>query len=245
MREKLKYFWKQGGYLLLGLVFSILVLGLVSWDAKEAKSADRQTVAQPPAQSEVTFDMETNRAYTAEDGVIVIRPAEKEETAAEYFQNPEQIWEGSQSLSTEGYTLPEETVMADGSIGFLSIPKLNLYAPVYEAEEGSEMEAMRKGIAHFAVTSAWNGNIGLCSHNEAPAGAVAYFRDIHLLEQGDTLVYATSLGERQYRVTQVLEIPEDDWSYLSRSEENENKITMITCITGKPEKRLMVQAKEK
>ena len=62
------------------------------------------------------------------------------------------------------------------------------------------------------------------------------------LEAGDTLTYQTAQGERQYQVTEVREIAGDDWSYLSRTDDN--RITMITCITGKPDLRLMVQAKE-
>ena len=148
------------------------------------------------------------------------------------------------SLSTEDYTLPQEAVMADGSVGVLSIPKIHLEAPVYEAEDGGEMESMTKGVAHFAVTSAWDGNIGLCSHNVAPNGAVAYFRALHLLEVGDELSYKTDLGERSYAVTTVKEIQDDDWSYLMRYDDELNRITMITCITGKPDMRLMVQATE-
>ena len=104
------------------------------------------------------------------------------------------------------------------------------------------MESMTKGVAHFAVTSAWDGNIGFASHNVAPAGAVAYFRDIHQLAEGDIVRYKTALGEREYRVTEVKEISEDDWSALGRTEDN--RLTLITCITGKPNMRLMVQAVE-
>ena len=132
--------------------------------------------------------------------------------------------------------------MPDGSMGILTIPKLSLSAPIYETEEGGEMESMTKGIAHFAVSSAWDGNVALCSHNVAPAGAVAYFRDIHQLEKGDTLSYKTALGERTYKVTEIREISEDDWSALARTEDN--RLTLITCITGKPTMRVLVQAVE-
>lgn len=193
--------------------------------------------------------MEKNRAYTSEDGVVVIEPAEEEaeeepDNAVKTTES-EQVWEEAQPLSTENYTLPEEVVLEDGSMGTLVIPKLGLTAPVYETEaNGGEMESMTKGIAHFAITSAWEGNIGLCSHNVAPQGAVAFFRDIHKLEKGDELLYKTSKGERIYKVTAVKEIAEDDWSYLMRYEDDINRITMITCITGKPNSRLMVQAAE-
>ena len=155
------------------------------------------------------------------------------------------MWEEAVPLSTETFTLPEEITLEDGTIGTLVIPKINLTAPVYEtAQHGGEMESMTKGIAHFAITSAWDGNIGLSSHNVAPAGATAYFGDLHLLELGDSLTYKTAQGEREYQVTEKKEIQQDDWSYLMRYEDGLNRITMITCITGKPDMRLMVQAVE-
>ena len=71
---------------------------------------------------------------------------------------------------------------------------------------------------------------------------MAYFRDIHKLAEGDIIRYKTALGEREYRVTEVKEISEDDWTALGRTEDN--RLTLITCITGKPNMRLMVQAVE-
>ena len=64
------------------------------------------------------------------------------------------------------------------------------------------------------------------------------------MEVGDELSYKTDLGERSYAVTTVKEIQDDDWSYLMRYDDELNRITMITCITGKPDMRLMVQATE-
>ena len=209
------------------------------------------TFAELPVEDEVTFDLETNPVYSSEDGIVVIPASgqeqvktEKTQTVPSVVTDPAQIWNEPSPLSTESYTLPEEITIENGSIGTLVIPKLNLTAPVYEPEAGGEIESMTKGIAHFAVTSAWEGNIGLASHNEAPAGAVAYFRDIHLLKQGDSVTYKTTLGERQYKVTKVQEIADDDWSFLAPSTDGENKITLITCVTGKPNKRLMVQAEQ-
>ena len=142
-----------------------------------------RTEAVPPAESEVTFNLKNNRAYTSEDGVVVIpaagQPGKSQMKPVDHMPDSVQS-----SPSTPGYTLPGDAALPDGSMGVLSIPKLELSAPVYETEEGGEMESMTKGIAHFAVSSAWDGNIALCSHNVAPAGAVAYFRDIHRLEKG-------------------------------------------------------------
>ena len=243
MKEKLKDIWYRfgGWFLLLGIPLAVIVIGFTARQAHKDYAALPRTEAVPPAESEVTFDMESNRAYTAEDGVVVIPatppPGKSQAKPVEHMPAPAQL-----SPSTPGYTLPEDAVLPDGSMGILTIPKLELSAPVYETEEGGEIESMTKGVAHFAVTSAWEGNIGLCSHNVAPAGAVAYFRDIHRLEKGDTIRYKTALGEREYKVNEVKEIADDDWSFLTRTEDN--RLTLITCVTGKPDMRLMVQALE-
>lgn len=243
MKEKLKDIWYRfgGWFLLVGIPLTVVVIGFTAERAHKDYAAIPHTEAVPPAESEVTFDLESNRAYTAEDGVVVIpaspQPGKSQAKPVEHMPAPAQL-----SPSTPGYTLPEDAAFPDVSIGVLTIPKLDLTAPVYETEEGGEIESMTKGVAHFAVTSAWEGNIGLASHNVAPAGAVAYFRDIHKLEKGDTLSYKTALGEREYRVSEVKEITDDDWTYLTRTEDN--RLTLITCITGKPNMRLMVQALE-
>ena len=241
--------WKSWKWLLCLVPITAAIIFVV-WRTQPEESVI--TLAEPLLEDEVTFDMENNQTYTSEDGIVMIPASGQEQVKTENSQtvissvlsDPDQIWEEPSPLSTDHYTLPEEITIEDGSIGTLVIPKLNLTAPVYEPEAGGEMESMTKGIAHFAVTSAWEGNIGLCSHNEAPAGAVAYFRDIHLLEPGDAIAYKTSLGEQQYQVTKVHEIADDDWSFLAPSADSENKITLITCITGKPDKRLMVQAEQ-
>ena len=235
--SKKNLFNRFGVWFLLGLSLAAGVIIFIAGKAHRDYASLPRIEAAPLAENEVTFNMETNRAYTAEDGVVVIPAAAKQ---PEMVSDPSQVWDNTASFSTSNYTLPEDAALEDGSVGILSIPTLELSAPVYETEAGGEIESMTKGIAHFAVTSAWDGNIGLCSHNVAPAGAVAYFRDIHLLEKGDTIIYKTALGQREYKVSDVKEIAEDDWSYLTRTEDN--RITLITCITGKGNMRLMVQA---
>ena len=247
MTQKLKDLWNSGGrWFLIGLPIAAAVITAAAWSAHQSAQIAARTIAQPPAEQEVTFDMEANRAYTSEDGIVVIQPSGKEEQAdaplLEQAADPEQVWAEAVPLSAENYTLPEEAALQDGSIGTLSIPKISLTAPVYETEDGGELEGMTKGVAHFAITSAWDGNIGLSSHNVAPQGAVAYFGELHLLQKGDRITYKTALGERQYAVSEIREIAQDNWDYLMRTEDN--RLTLITCITGKPHLRLMVQAVE-
>ena len=237
MKNKLKSFWYQygGWFLLLGVPLVVVSIGVTAGQAHKDYASIPRTEAVPPAESTVTFDMETNKTYTAEDGVVVIpttpRPGEPQAKPVEHLPDSDRVWEDATFLSTQGYTLPEDAALPDGSMGLLTIPKLGVSAPVYETEEGSEMESMTKGVAHFAVTSAWDGNIGFASHNVA-----------HQLAEGDIVRYKTALGERKYKVSEVKEIADDDWSFLSRTDDN--RLTLITCITGKPNTRLMVQALE-
>ncbi len=84
-----------------------------------------RTEAEPPVESEVTFDMEKNRAYTAEDGIVVIPASElkienvelrMKESPAAMIQNDREAAPSlsiiNSQLSTK-YTLPEDAQMAD------------------------------------------------------------------------------------------------------------------------------------
>lgn len=103
MREKLQKLWASSGrWFLLGLPLAAVILGLVICQAKEAIRPPRETIADPPAETEVTFDLEKNRAYTAEDGIVVIRPSGQEDSAESKPANAlvttadlEVVWEGA------------------------------------------------------------------------------------------------------------------------------------------------------
>ena len=188
------------------------------------------------------FAPEEDSVHTAEDGVLVVRPEglsiEQNEPAT-----PNTVWDQDAVATYNAFTLPEKAMLDEenGSIGVLSIPALGLSVNVYEAED--EMEAMSRGVAHFKSTSAYDGNVGLSAHNINFDGTDGYFKNLHTLKTGDTVSYKTALGQREYEVSLVKTISETDWSYLSRS--TENRLTMVTCISGKPTQRVLVQAIQK
>ena len=134
------------------------------------------------------------------------------------------------------FTLPDGLYYADGSIGTISIPKLNVTAKVYEEEN---LDNLAKGAGHFKNTSCWDGNVGFAAHNR---GQVGFFGQIHTLTNGDKIVYTTVLGTRTYEVYFVGQINETDFSKLGRTDEN--IVTLITCVNDRPELRWCVQAKE-
>ncbi|MBC8577316.1 class D sortase [Yanshouia hominis] len=152
--------------------------------------------------------------------------------------DPDGIW--TKETYAGNHTPVEAAQMEDGSLGVLTIEKLGVSVNVFESPD--QMEAMTKGVAHFSSTSAWDGNIGLSAHNVNFDGSDGYFKNLYALSEGDVIQYKTALGERSYTVKSVGEIDASDWSTLGYTDENQ--LTLITCISGKPEKRLCVQAAE-
>ena len=123
-------------------------------------------------------------------------------------------------------------------IGKLIIPKIDLEAPI---QEGTSQKVLRFAIGHFENSSFLDGNVALAAHNRG--NITNYFADVKNLTFGDEIIYKTRMGERRYRVCEIKEIEETDWSVISNSDDN--MITLITCINNKPEYRLCVQGIEK
>lgn len=137
-----------------------------------------------------------------------------------------------------GNEIIQEEIIDTSKIGTLTIPKINLYD--IDICESVELETLSYAIGHFENTSIYEGNIGLASHN---AGTNAnYFADINKLQKGDEIYYKTKYGTKRYVVDTIVEIDSYDWSYLEQTEDN--RITLITCITNKPNMRLCIQGIE-
>jgi LPXTG-site transpeptidase (sortase) family protein len=152
--------------------------------------------------------------------------------------DPADVW--TVDAFTGNHTYAEKALMDNGSIGVLTIPTLLLSVNVYESQDPDNMEAMDKGVAHFPSTSAFDGNVGLSAHNINLDGSDGYFKNLYTLRKGDIITYQTALGVRNYTVSSITTIDASDWTPLSYSDDH--RLTMITCISGQPNKRLSVQA---
>lgn len=119
----------------------------------------------------------------------------------------------------------------------IKIPKLNLDAPI---TEGTSQEALRRTVGHFKQTDKWEGNVALAGHNRGYR--CNFFQEIKTLKQGDTIIYCTEKGNREYKVVVNEVIKETDWSYIQATKDN--RITLITCEAGKKEYRRCIQAVE-
>lgn len=120
-------------------------------------------------------------------------------------------------------------------LGTLEIPSINLKLSI---AEGIENDVIDKYVGHFPSTALINGNVGLAGHNTNE-----FFANLKKIQKGDEIVYNFLLGSKTYIVDTIVEIQEDDWSYLEDTKDN--KITLITCIKKQPTKRLCIQATEK
>lgn len=119
----------------------------------------------------------------------------------------------------------------------LEIPKINLLADI---KDGTEGEIINSYIGHFKETAYIEGNIGLAAHN---AGYKEnYFENLYKLKKGDIIKYKKGNNEKEYKVTENIVIDETNWKYLKNTQDN--RITLITCITDNPKQRRCVQAVE-
>ena len=242
---------KKRSWVVMGLLF-LVGIGMIVWSLfpMPVELVSGQPVGDKPEKTAAESDAITSKVLSdsntieiSEDGATVIEPEAvknsggKEDVITEAAVFVPQT-DPDDAADAGNYTLPEKAEMKDGSIGVLTIDSIGVSAPVFETDD--EMEAMKKGIAHYKTTSAWNGNIGVCAHNGT--ASYCWFHDLHKVEKGDVVTYQTALGTRTYEVTEIKEIDETDWTMLGRTEDN--RITMTTCINGKPSKRLVVQAVE-
>ena len=130
-----------------------------------------------------------------------------------------------------------ENVWDDSVLGILTIEKIGLNATV---KEGTLNQTLLEYIGHIEETATYDGNVGLAGHNRGCENS--YFARINELEKGDIIKYKTKFYDRTYIVDNIQVIYETDWSLLQGTDEN--KLTLITCIAGKKEQRLCVQATE-
>jgi len=119
-------------------------------------------------------------------------------------------------------------------LGVIRIENIAFEGLVYE---GTSLSTLSKGVGHFENSPYLNGNVCLAAHNTNK-----FWAKLHTLHSGDKIIYQSFLGTKEYYVVNVTEISEDDWSLLENTEDN--FLTLITCIKGKKNERLCVQALE-
>lgn len=138
--------------------------------------------------------------------------------------------------NSENNEIDELMQQIDGEyvVGVIEIDKIGFEGLVYE---GTSLDVLAKGVGHFENSPYLDGNVCLAAHNTSK-----YWAKLHTIEKGDKINYTSFLGTKEYQVISKEQISETDWSRLSDT--NENMLTLITCVKGKKELRLCVQATE-
>lgn len=178
---------------------------------------------------------EMNNSTSNKNTETVIKQTEmKQEQNIEI--KAEQKVEVQAPVQEEIETVINDVVIPTESIGVLKIDKIGLYQPVME---GHSLEVLKTHLGHVDGSAYWRGNIGILGHNNGNAG---FFKRLTELKLDDVIEYITEDGTRTYKVSEIIEIEDTDWSKFARTEDN--RITLVTCVKNVPTKRYCVQAVE-
>lgn len=141
-------------------------------------------------------------------------------------------------INTKDNTINDDLMLQiDGErvLGVIKIDKIDYEGLIYE---GTSLNTLDKGIGHFENSPYLEGNVCLAGHNY-----IGVWKNLHTLENGDTITYTSFLGTKEYEVNNVTQISETDWTLLENTAEN--YLTLITCVKKNPTQRLAVQAIER
>lgn len=130
----------------------------------------------------------------------------------------------------------ENSTFIQNDIWTLTIEKINLInVPI---KDSVEEDILENYIGHFPISSYYNGNVCLAAHNSG--FFINYFKDLNTLEYNDEIKYNYYGNIKVYKVTEKYIVDEEDLNVLAV--DFKDKMTLITCITGSPSKRLCIEA---
>ena len=167
-----------------------------------------------------------------DDGGDAFRPKEGDPTYEALVDYSERVREGTGDKVNDPFAFSGDELAAmglpDGIVGLIDIPAMGVTLPIYLGATEANMEL---GAAVVAGTSMPVGgessNCVIAAHRGVWHG-VQMFRDIELLEVGDTLTITTSWDELTYRVCEIRVIEPDDVDALA-VQEGRDLVTLFTC----------------
>jgi sortase A len=123
-------------------------------------------------------------------------------------------------------------------LGTIECEKIDLNAPI---KETTELDVLETAVGHFEDTAIYNVNVCLAGHNSGTnknGEDIGFFKRLNELTVGDEVLYNHSFGTYIYKVSEIKEIEETDFSVLEPT--TNDKLTLITCIKGQKKLRLCV-----
>ena len=167
-----------------------------------------------------------------DDGDDAFRPKEGDPTYEALVEYSERVREGTGDEVNDPFAFSGDELAAiglpDGIVGSIDIPAMGITLPIYLGATEANMEL---GAAVVAGTSMPVGgessNCVIAAHRGVWHG-VQMFRDIELLEVGDTITITTAWDELTYRVCEIRVIEPDDVDALA-VQEGRDLVTLFTC----------------
>ncbi|MDO4307039.1 MAG: class C sortase [Eubacteriales bacterium] len=181
--------------------------------------------------------------YEAEEVILDYRSTVKDEDAESLSDMKSEAEKYNRLLnSDEGVSEAdyEDMLAITDSIGFLEIPKLDIYLPIYHSVEE---RALRRGVGHMPQTSLPVGGPSthcvLSGHTGLPTAKI--FTNLDKMEEGD-LFFLHVLDETlAYKVDQILTVLPEDTKDI-QIEEGKDLVTLVTCVPyGANTHRLLVR----
>ncbi len=157
----------------------------------------------------------------------------------------------AERAAKDSFTLSEEeearyrsllSIGASGVIGYIEIPKINCYLPIYH---GTSDSALQNGVGHLEWSSLPVGGEGshcvLSGHRALPNARL--FTDLDQLEQGDIFTLEILNETLAYEVTQIRIVEPHEVGSLA-IQEGEDLCTLVTCTPyGINSHRLLITGK--
>lgn len=128
----------------------------------------------------------------------------------------------------------------DGIIGYVEIPRIDVYEPIYH---GTSEETLEKGVGHLEETSFPIG--GLCTHavlsGHTGLADAKIFTDLNSLEEGDIFFIHILKEKLAYQVDQIKVVEPSDTGDL-HIDPDQDYVTLVTCTPyGINSHRLLVR----
>jgi len=111
-----------------------------------------------------------------------------------------------------------------GSIGIISIPKIDLNVAL---SEGVESNILKYAVGHFTGTPMPGDKGNFCVAGHRSYTYNQYFNRLDELKVGDKIMVITMKGEFQYEVYETKVVKPEEISVLNNTEDAE--ITLVTC----------------
>lgn len=131
-------------------------------------------------------------------------------------------------------------INGDGIMGYVDIPCINVYLPIYHGTDGDTLQG---GIGHLASSSLPVGGLGthavLTGHTGLASNKL--FSDIEEMQIGDVFYLHVLSRTLAYKVAEINVVEPDDTSHLTINKERDS-CTLITCTPyGVNTHRLLVR----